>query len=44
MTVKMIQDLGKKKKLETKMNNLQETMNKEIEGLNIKQTDVKYSI
>ena len=26
------------------MNKLQETMNKEIEGLNIKQTDVKYSI
>ena len=40
--VKMIQDLGNK--LETKIDNLQETMNKEIENLKVKQAEMQNTI
>ena len=42
MTVKMIQDLGNK--LEAKIDKLQETLNKEIEYLRIKQVEVQNTI
>ena len=39
MTIKMIQDL--RNKLETKIDKLKETLNKEIEDINIKQAEMK---
>ena len=44
MTVKMIQDLGKKKKLEARIDKLEDTLNKEIENLKIKKPKIQNSI